>query len=147
VYHLEMFAFGISPEGFAGERFRPRAAIVTAPYAVRLGHAFPLPVARMAAPRYEKLGFQGYPPDVVAGETALPETDVVGFGLLLLELLATERLSTARTLTRWTDVIALVEKHSDAFANPSLARMIAKGMSPRGNRSALYRLLERIGGA
>jgi hypothetical protein len=145
VHHLNLYAFGLELTSFATP-LQPRATLVAAPFAVRLGHAFspPSTEASQSPPEYPRLGFRGFPPAVQQGEIALPETDMVGMALMLLDVLSTRSLLPDNTTIAWANLPSHVEQHVACFGNAEWALRLAQALSTAGNTAELTPLIEEI---
>lgn len=138
VCHSDAFSYGMDWRRL-GAAPRPRATLVHAPFAARLGHAYePLPDAD--TPRYPRIRFRGLPLPVARGETATPETDAAGFALFALELLAEKPLPGTRGWLGWGDLPGAVMEHADiCFARPGLATELARSLADPAQWGALLR--------
>ena len=144
VYHLDLFAFGLEPWGESG-RVRPRATLVAAPLATRLGHSFTPPGtgAGLDPPEYPHLGFRGFAPAVQHGDVALPDLDLNGLALMCLEAMIDRPISSGVAQATWAGLPARIRQHATRFVDADLARRIADALSPQGSAAALRSLLEK----
>lgn len=146
VCHPDAFAFGLEWP-YAGTAPRPRAALVYAPCAARLGHPHQPPAPDAAADPllYPRLRFRGLPSPVAGGYTALPETDAAAFTLLALELLAEEPFPATVGWLGWSELpVAVMQNAQQCFARPKLAMELARSLADEARWGALLRWQREI---
>jgi hypothetical protein len=148
VYHLDLFAFGMELGAGSQTHLQPRADVIAAPCAARLGQAFEPPGRhlQLRPPVFARLGFAGLPPPVQGGEVALPDSDAVALALMFLDFALVRPIRTRPgESTTWNDLLARVRKYRTYFSDPAWAEEMAAALSPQGDRKLLISLLGRVG--